>query len=167
MGTREELLPYHEIATAAYSAGKTRIATKVYHSSLLASLNTPKLLDYEKDASKQVPLLLNMGEHSIALSKACERQDPDISMAFLSIAKFADLITVLLVVNYLLNKLPRPEFFRLIREEKLAEASFKNLAKKIDMPVLKMYNYQNDEQKENAMLALEEYSHKMVCYISI
>ena len=61
-------LPYEGIARAAFADGRTKLATK--------------LLDHEPRAGSQVPLLLDMDEDEVALSKAIASGDPDLGRLF-------------------------------------------------------------------------------------
>ena len=57
-------ISYAEVAHAAFSTGRVRLATK--------------LLDYEPTSGNQVPLLLSMQEDEIALIKAIESRNTDL-----------------------------------------------------------------------------------------
>ena len=59
-----ERVSYLEIATAAYHAGRRRLATM--------------LLDFEASTADQVPLLLSMNEEELALQKAVNSEDTDL-----------------------------------------------------------------------------------------
>ena len=85
---------FETIARAAYDEGRGHLATA--------------LLNYEPRAGKQVPLLLNMEEDDVALTKAIDSGDTDL---------------VFFVLLHLRQKLPLAAFFRTLADRPLASAS--------------------------------------------
>lgn len=74
---------YADIAKRAWEVGRGRLATKVCFLVFLACSMLRmawKLLDHENRASDQVPLLLSMKEDRLALIKAVDSGDTDLSM---------------------------------------------------------------------------------------
>ncbi|KAJ3996424.1 Vps16, C-terminal region-domain-containing protein [Lentinula boryana] len=124
---------YAEIAKRAWEVGRTGLATK--------------LLDHEKRASDQVPLLLSMKEDRIALQKAVDSGDTDL---------------VYQVLLHLHKHLTLGSFFRLIEDggEQLAPASrlLQVYAREQDRDMLRDFYYSDDRRVESAVLALEEAS---------
>ncbi|KAJ3742454.1 Vps16, C-terminal region-domain-containing protein [Lentinula detonsa] len=124
---------YAEIAKRAWEVGRTGLATK--------------LLDYEKRASDQVPLLLSMKEDRLALQKAVDSGDTDL---------------VYQVLLHLHKHLTLGSFFRLIEDggEQLAPASrlLQVYAREQDRDMLRDFYYSDDRRVESAVLALEEAS---------
>ncbi|KAJ3889966.1 Vps16, N-terminal region-domain-containing protein [Lentinula edodes] len=125
---------YAEIAKRAWEIGRTGLATK--------------LLDHEKRASDQVPLLLSMKEDRLALQKAVDSGDTDL---------------VYQVLLHLHKHLTLGSFFRLIEDggEQLAPASrlLQVYAREQDRDMLRDFYYSDDRRVESAVLALEEASH--------
>ncbi|KAJ3721964.1 Vps16, C-terminal region-domain-containing protein [Lentinula raphanica] len=124
---------YAEIAKRAWEVGRTGLATK--------------LLDHEKRASDQVPLLLSMKEDRLALQKAVDSGDTDL---------------VYQVLLHLHKHLTLGSFFRLIEDggEQLAPASrlLQVYAREQDRDMLRDFYYSDDRRVESAVLALEEAS---------
>ncbi len=82
-------ISYADVASAAFNHDRTLLATKVLHflppypvdawiNFLVIHLFDVQLLDYEPRASEQVPLLLQMKEDEVALSKAIQSGDTDL-----------------------------------------------------------------------------------------
>ncbi len=86
-------ISFEEIARAAYDEGRGRLATE--------------LLNHEPRAGRQVPLLLSMEEDDLALSKAIESGDTDLSYY---------------VIEQLRRKLPLAAFFRAVSNRPVATA---------------------------------------------
>ncbi|KAK7437898.1 Vacuolar protein sorting-associated protein 16 [Stygiomarasmius scandens] len=124
---------YAEIAKRAWEAGRVGLATK--------------LLDYERRASDQVPLLLSMKEDRLALEKAVGSGDTDL---------------VYQVLLHLHQHLTLGNFFRLIEDggEKLAPASrlLQVYAREQNRDMLRDFYYSDDRRVESAVLALDEAS---------
>ncbi|KIK56666.1 hypothetical protein GYMLUDRAFT_230051 [Collybiopsis luxurians FD-317 M1] len=124
---------YAEIAKRAWEVGRTGLATK--------------LLDHEKRASDQVPLLLSMKEDRLALQKAVDSGDTDL---------------VYQVLLHLHKHLSLGSFFRLIEDggERLAPASrlLQVYAREQDRDMLRDFYYSDDRRVESAVLALDEAS---------
>jgi hypothetical protein len=55
-----------------------------------------------------------------------------------------------------MQTLSKPDFFRILRQEALADALFKEYAAKHEPELLRMYFYQNDDQIASAFLSLEQ-----------
>lgn len=119
-------ISFEAIANAAYHEGRTRIATE--------------LLNYEPRAGKQVPLLLDMKEDSIALDKAVESGDMDL---------------VYYVLIQLRKKLPLASFFRMINTRPVAMALVESSARDQDTELLKDLYYQDDRRLDGANLLFE------------
>ena len=118
---------FEEIAQAAYDEGRTRLATE--------------LLNYEPRAGKQVPLLLNMKEDTIALDKAIESGDTDL---------------VYHVLLHLRKKLPLASFFRVINSRPVATALIESSAWEQDRDLLKDLYYQDDRRLDGSNLLVSE-----------
>jgi len=74
---------YAEIAKRAWEAGRTGLATKVrnpFGPGFYGDSREFKLLDYETNASDQVPLLLSMKEDRLALLKAVDSGDTNLGL---------------------------------------------------------------------------------------
>ncbi|KAK3113378.1 Vacuolar protein sorting-associated protein 16 [Teratosphaeriaceae sp. CCFEE 6253] len=120
-------ISFEEVARAAYDEGRGKLATD--------------LLEHEPRAGKQVPLLLNVGEESLALDKAIESGDTD------------------LVFHVLLNlkkKIPLSSFFRTINSRPVATAIVESSAIDQDRELLKDLYYQDDRRIDGANLLLSE-----------
>ncbi|KAG7548910.1 hypothetical protein FFLO_03202 [Filobasidium floriforme] len=122
---------YADIAKRAWQVGRTRLATK--------------LLEHERQAAEQVPLLLAMKEDRLALTKAVKSNDPD------------------LVFHVLLNLRGRHtpgDFFSLVDDgtPQLAPAVrlLQVYAKENDRDLLRDLYYQDDRRLDSALLELEE-----------
>jgi hypothetical protein len=118
---------FEEIARAAYDEGRVRLATE--------------LLNYEPRAGKQVPLLLNMKEDTIALDKAIESGDTDL---------------IYHVLLHLRKKLPLASFFRVINSRPVATALVESSAWDQDRELLKDLYYQDDRRLDGSNLLLSE-----------
>jgi vacuolar protein sorting-associated protein 16 len=118
---------FEAIARAAYDEGRGHLATS--------------LLNHEPRAGKQVPLLLNMEEDDIALSKAIDSGDTDL---------------VFFVLLHLKRKLPLASFFRSLSEKPLAGALVESSAKAKDTELLKDMYYQDDRPIDGSNILLEE-----------
>lgn len=118
---------FEEIARAAYDEGRVRLATE--------------LLNYEPRAGKQVPLLLNMKEDTIALDKSIESGDTDL---------------VYHVLLHLRKQLPLASFFRVINSRPVATALVESSAWDQDRELLKDLYYQDDRRLDGSNLLLSE-----------
>lgn len=118
---------FEEIAKAAYDEGRQGLATS--------------LLNYERRAGKQVPLLLAMEEDTIALDKAIESGDTDL---------------VLYVLLHLKSKLPLATFFRTINPRPVASALVESTALAQDRALLKDLYYQDDRRADGANLLVSD-----------
>ena len=118
---------FETIARAAYDEGRGHLATS--------------LLNHEPRAGKQVPLLLNMEEDDIALSKAIDSGDTDL---------------LFFVLLHLRQKLPLASFLRSLSEKPLAGALVESSAKLQDTELLKDMYYQDDRPIDGSNLLLEE-----------
>ncbi|KAH9826633.1 Vacuolar protein sorting-associated protein 16 [Teratosphaeria destructans] len=120
-------ISFEEVARAAYDEGRGKLATE--------------LLEHEPRAGKQVPLLLDVGEESIALDKAISSGDTD------------------LVFHVLLNlkkKLPLSSFFRTLNNRPTATAIVEASAIDQDQDLLKDLYYQDDRRLDGSNLLLSE-----------
>ncbi|KAI9667430.1 MAG: hypothetical protein M1821_000245 [Bathelium mastoideum] len=118
-------ISYEEIARAAFDEGRARLATE--------------LLNQEPRAGKQVPLLLNMEEDSIALDKAIESGDTDL---------------ILYVLLHMKKKMPLATFFRTINTRPVATAIIEALALEQDRDLAKDLYYQDDRRQDGSNLLL-------------
>ncbi|KAF2835369.1 vacuolar protein sorting-associated protein 16 [Patellaria atrata CBS 101060] len=118
---------FEQIAKAAYDEGRATLATE--------------LLNYEPRAGKQVPLLLDMKEDTIALDKAIESGDTDL---------------VYYVLLELRKKLPLASFFRTINTRPVATALVESSAMSQDRGLLKDLYYQDDRRLDGANLLVAE-----------
>lgn len=120
-------ISFEAIARAAYDEGRSHLATT--------------LLNHEPRAGKQVPLLLNMEEDEIALTKAIDSGDTDL---------------VFFVLLQLKQKLPLAAFFRTISDKPVAGALVESSARAQDKELLRDLFYQDDRPVEGSNLLLEE-----------
>lgn len=120
-------ISFEEIAQAAYEEGRNKLATE--------------LLEHEPRAGKQVPLLLNVEEDSLALDKAVESGDTDL---------------VYHVLLHLKKKLPLASFFRTINGRPVATALVETSAWDQDKELLKDLFYQDDRRLDGSNLLLTE-----------
>lgn len=121
-------ISFEAIARAAYDEGRGRLATE--------------LLDHEPRAGRQVPLLLSMEEDEIALDKAVESGDSDLTLC---------------VLLHLKKKLPLASFFRTISARPAAAALFEaSAARERDYALLKDLYYQDDRRADGAGIFVRE-----------
>lgn len=118
---------FEAIARTAHDEGRHTLATM--------------LLDHEPSAAKQVPLLLQMEEDTLALDKALESGDTDLT---------------LFVLLQLKAKLPMASFFRTINSRPVATALFEETALAQDRDLLKSLYYQDDRRLDSAHLLLRD-----------
>lgn len=118
---------FETIARAAYDEGRGQLATS--------------LLNFEPRAGKQVPLLLNMEEDDLALTKAIDSGDTDL---------------VFFVLLHLRQKLPLASFFRTLSEKPLAAGLVESSARAQDTELLKDLFYQDDRPIDGSNLLIEE-----------
>ncbi|CCH43282.1 Vacuolar protein sorting-associated protein [Wickerhamomyces ciferrii] len=88
-------ISFESIATTAFQEGRSNLA-KI-------------LINFESLFTKQIPLLLTMEEHELALQKACDSQDTDLLLETLLILK---------------QTLSLPVFFKLLNHFKIASNCF-------------------------------------------
>ncbi|KAK5137309.1 hypothetical protein LTR08_000279 [Meristemomyces frigidus] len=120
-------ISFEEVAQAAYDEGRGKLATE--------------LLAYEPRAGRQVPLLLSVGEESMALDKAIESGDTDL---------------VFYVLLNLKNKIPLSSFFRTINSRPVATAIVEASAIDQDQEMLRDLYYQDDRRLDGSNLLLYE-----------
>ena len=120
------------IKAPAYDEGRGKLATE--------------LLEHEPRAGKQVPLLLNVGEESIALDKAIESGDTDL---------------VFFVLLSLKKKIPLSSFFRTINSRPVASAIVEASAIDQDQELLKDLYYQDDRRLDGANLLIDRKSTRL------
>ncbi|KAK8870008.1 hypothetical protein IAR55_000578 [Kwoniella newhampshirensis] len=128
----EKGVSYAEIAKKAWEAGRTRLATM--------------LLDHEPRAAEQVPLLLQMKEDKIALTKAVDSGDTDL---------------VYQVLLHLRSSLSPGDFFHLLDDSispnlRPAVNLLQMYARQADRGLLRDFYYQDDRRTESATLEMEE-----------
>lgn len=120
-------ISFEDIAQAAYEEGRGKLATE--------------LLEHEPRAGKQVPLLLEVEEDSLALDKAIESGDTDL---------------VYHVLLHLKKKLPLASFFRSINGRPVATSLVEASAWDQDQELLKDLYYQDDRRLDGSNLLLRE-----------
>ena len=120
-------ISFEEVARAAYDEGRGKLATD--------------LLEHEPRASKQVPLLLSVGEDSAALDKAIESGDTDLAFYILLNLK---------------RKMPLSSFSRIINRRPVASAIVESSAIDQDQDLLKDLYYQEDRRLDGANLLMSE-----------
>lgn len=120
-------ISFEEVARAAHDEGRRGLAIE--------------LLEHEPRSGKQVPLLLNLGEESIALDKALESGDTDL---------------VFYVLLSLKKKIPLATFFRTINSRPTATAIVESSAIDQDQELLKDLYYQDDRRLDGSNLLLSE-----------
>ncbi|KAI9719917.1 MAG: hypothetical protein M1828_006047 [Chrysothrix sp. TS-e1954] len=116
-------ISYEETARAAYDEGRHGLATQ--------------LLKNESRAGKQVPLLLDMGEDTVALDTAIDSGDTDL---------------VLFVLLNLRKKMPLANFFRTINTRPVATSLVETTARDEDRDLLKDLYYQDDRRLDGSNL---------------
>ncbi|KAK5119098.1 hypothetical protein LTR62_000309 [Meristemomyces frigidus] len=120
-------ISFEEVARAAYDEGRGKLATE--------------LLEHEPRAGKQVPLLLSVGEETIALDKAIESGDTDL---------------VFYVLLTLRKKIPLSNFFRTLNSRPVATAIVESSAIDQDQELLKDLYYQDDRRLDGSNLLVTE-----------
>ncbi|KAF2773148.1 vacuolar protein sorting-associated protein 16 [Teratosphaeria nubilosa] len=120
-------ISFEEVARAAYDEGRGKLAAE--------------LLEHEPRAGRQVPLLLDVGEESIALDKAISSGDTDL---------------VFYVLLNLKKKLPLSSFFRTLNTRPTATAIVEASAIDQDQDLLKDLYYQDDRRLDGSNLLLSE-----------
>ena len=132
-------------------------------------------MDHEPKGSDQVPLLLTMKEDRLALVKAVDSGDTDLSnlSAFCFINSFLIklLASVYHVLLHLQKRLPLGSFFRLLEDGGKALAPATKLlevyAREQNREMLRDFYYSDDRRVESAVLSLEESTSMMVCLPSL
>ncbi|KAI9890737.1 MAG: hypothetical protein M1814_003667 [Vezdaea aestivalis] len=122
-GTRG--VSFEQIARAAYDEGRPQLATQ--------------LLNHEPRAGKQVPLLLSMEEDELALDKALQSGDTDLT---------------LFVLLQLKAKLKASTFFRMLSTRPVALSLVTSTARHADPDLLKDLYYQDDRRLDTSLLLL-------------
>ncbi|CAK7216508.1 Vacuolar protein sorting-associated protein 16 [Sporothrix eucalyptigena] len=121
-------ISFEEIARAAYDEGRGRLATE--------------LLNHEPRAGRQVPLLLSMEEDELALDKAIESGDTDLTY---------------FVIEQLRRKLPLAAFFQAVNNRPVATALVESAAiRDGDNTLLKDMYYQDDRRTSGASVFIRE-----------
>lgn len=120
-------ISFEAVARAAYDDGREKVAIQ--------------LLEHEPRAGKQVPLLLKVGEDSLALDKALESGDTDL---------------IFWVLLNLKKKMPLSTFFRTINSRPVASAIVEASAIDQDRDLLKDLYYQTDRLVDGSNLLLSE-----------
>mmetsp|Transcript_23856 Transcript_23856/g.66043 ORF Transcript_23856/g.66043 Transcript_23856/m.66043 type:complete len:488 (-) Transcript_23856:651-2114(-) len=100
-----------------------------------------RLIEHEPDVSRQVPLLLQMGEERPALAKAVMLGDTEL---------------IYLLILHLKTRLPSTLFFELLQPYPLAQRLLVIYCRKADAKTLKDYLYHSDQPHEAAVLAAVE-----------
>lgn len=118
---------FEELASTAFDEGRDGLATE--------------LLNHEPRAGKQVPLLLKMQQHALALDKAIESGDTSL---------------ILYVLLELKKNLPLSQFFRTINHRPIAFAFVESSTTDDDRALLKNLYYQDDRRIEGANVLLVE-----------
>ncbi|GME93557.1 unnamed protein product [Ambrosiozyma monospora] len=121
-------ISFDQISRVAYQEGRLNLSIK--------------LLSYEPDTAKKIPLLLEMEQDDIALMKSDEDLDMD---------------SILYVLIILYNKLPIQEFFKLLDGKPNAIGIFKTVFAKQDKKLLNDYFYQDDSIVDMANIQLSQY----------
>ena len=120
-------ISYDDIARSAYNEGRVQLATR--------------LLNYERRAGRQVRLLLDMEEDTIALDKAIESGDTDL---------------VLFVLLQMRKKMPLAAFFRAINSRPVAASLVESTARDQDQGLLKDLYYQDDRRMDGACILVAD-----------
>ncbi|CAK7263841.1 Vacuolar protein sorting-associated protein 16 [Sporothrix epigloea] len=125
-------ISFEEIARAAFDEGRGWLATE--------------LLNHEPRAGRQVPLLLNMEQDELALDKAIESGDTDLTY---------------FVIEQLRRKLLLAAFFRTINNRPVATALVEAAAiRDGDNTLLKDMYYQDDRRTSGASVFIREALHQ-------
>lgn len=119
-------ISFEQIARAAHQEGRKNLAIQI--------------LDYEKSAAHQVPLLLAMDEDTIALDKAIDSGDTDL------------ILFVLLKLREKEDKWPLASFFRMINARPIATALFEVTALAQDRKLLEDLYWQDDRRADGSNL---------------
>lgn len=125
---KQRNISYEKIARAAFNEGRTRLASG--------------LLEHEKKPEKQVRLLLDMEEDTLALDKAMASDDTDL------------ILYVLLQIKA--KKPALATFFRTINTRPIASSLVESTARYQDQELLKDLYYQDDRRLDGANLLFEE-----------
>ncbi|KAH9267559.1 hypothetical protein BASA84_000611 [Batrachochytrium salamandrivorans] len=120
-------ISFGDVAKAAYTVGRIRLATK--------------LLDFEPSPSDQVPLLLSMQQDESALIKAVESYNTDL---------------IYLVLLHMRRKLPVADFFRIVSSMPLACNLLEIYSRDQDPQLLRDFYYQDDQRIASANIIFEE-----------
>lgn len=114
---------YDQIAATAHEEGRPDLAVV--------------LINEEPRADRQIPLLLSMNEHELAIAEAARASDPAL---------------VYYVLLVLARKLPRAAFFRLINDQPLASRCYVRLCRALDVPGFSEddFYYQDDRRADIA-----------------
>ncbi|RKP14753.1 Vps16, C-terminal region-domain-containing protein, partial [Piptocephalis cylindrospora] len=120
-------LSYAPVAEIALTLGHRRLASR--------------LLEHEPKAADQVPLLLGMDEHNLALDRAIDSADADL---------------VYHTLFYLQKKLPLAEFLRMIEGKEMACRLLIHYSRHQDHDLLKDYYFQADDRAGTGRLLVEE-----------
>ncbi|KAK1321762.1 hypothetical protein QJS10_CPA03g00634 [Acorus calamus] len=120
-------ISYAAVAAHADSSGRRKLAAM--------------LVDHEPLSSKQVPLLLSIGEEDMALTKAIESGDTDL---------------VYLVLFHIWQKKPPLEFFGMIQAKPLARDLFIAYARYHKREFLKDFFLSSGQLQDVALLLLKE-----------
>jgi hypothetical protein len=114
---------------------------------------------------EQIPLLLDMHEHDLALSKAVLSGNADFGL-FRNFCQ-ASLITFYLVYLVLFNlkhRLSLGDFFRLVGQYPVAQNMLEVYCLKRDLDTLRDLLYQSDRRFDSARLVLKEaWAEETVC----
>lgn len=126
----QEDISFEQIARAAHQEGRRSLAIQI--------------LEYEKSAANQVPLLLAMDEDTIALDKAIDSGDTDL------------ILFVLLKLREKEDKWPLASFFRMINARPVATALFEVTALAQDRKLLEDLYWQDDRRADGSNLVFGE-----------
>lgn len=107
-----------------------------------------RLLDFEHRASKQIPLLLKLGQEPQALTKAVESGDPNLIYKVLVVMK----------ENYSADK-----FYMTIRHYPSVNALYAKLCRTVQMGSLEQIYEQEDNFNAQAILSVKDSYRAQVC----
>eukprot|EP00127_Corallochytrium_limacisporum_P000610 Clim_evm9s22 gene=Clim_evmTU9s22 len=124
-------ISFRAVSEAAWKNGRTRLASK--------------LIEKEPRASLQVPQLLRMGEHQLALKRAAASGDPDL---------------ILYAALQIKRVLPLAEYLKLLGESKLTADTVLSYAKESDLGLVSDILYQTDRKQESIHMMFEELQFK-------
>lgn len=124
------------------------------------------MLDYEPRAADQVPLLISMKQSELALNKAIESGDTDLSNIIIFWKNWRFL--VYLVILQMKKTLSNIEFFQIIYNKPVALDLLISYSKQQDLKLLQDLYRQLDQMNEVAnIMVMQSYRQKVIIIWSL